>query len=146
MSSSICIRKHKLTFLPNISNTQFLLLICSRVNVFFWWYSEVTFLPFCLHSSLPSFSKVIESKNHRMVWDGRNLKNFLVPTLLLWVQTPLIRSDCSKLHPTWPLSYPACEGRGRWPNYLQISSVKLRWNNTQGPNTILMRISVLKLS
>lgn len=40
-----------------------------------------------------------ESKNHRRVWVGKDLKNLPVPTSLLGAGTPFTRPGSSRLHP-----------------------------------------------
>ena len=40
-----------------------------------------------------------------MVWVGRDLKDLLVPTPLLWAATPSTRPGCSKTHPAWPWTF-----------------------------------------
>jgi len=44
-----------------------------------------------------------------MVWDGRDVKDHLVPTPVPWWGTASTRPDRSKLHPTWPWKL---QGRG----------------------------------
>lgn len=58
-------------------------------------------------------------QNHGLVWGGRDLTGNLVPTPLLWAETPFIRSGCSKPHPSCPKTLP---GMGSLPRPLNNSS------------------------
>ena len=40
--------------------------------------------------------------NHRMAWVGRDFKDHLVLTLILWATLLPIRSGCQRPYPTWP--------------------------------------------
>jgi len=66
--------------------------------------------------------RVIESRSHRVVWVGRDLKDHLIPTPLPWAGTPSTRPGCSEPHPTWPWTLP---GRGQpqllWATWARAS-------------------------
>jgi len=53
----------------------------------------------------PVIWEIIESQNCRMVWVGRELIDYVVPTSLPWAGTPSVRPDFSKPHPTWSKIY-----------------------------------------
>lgn len=42
--------------------------------------------------------------NHRVLWVKRDLKDHLLPTLLLWAGIPSTKKDCSKCPSTCPVS------------------------------------------
>lgn len=48
----------------------------------------------------------VELQNHRMVWAGSDLKDYLVATPLPWAGMPLARQGCPESHLTWPWIRP----------------------------------------
>jgi len=50
---------------------------------------------------------IIESQNHRMAWDGKDLRDDLVSTTLPMARSPTTRPGCPEPHPAWS-NHPAC--------------------------------------
>ena len=65
------------------------------------------FLLIILSAFIQESCRIIESKNYRMAWVGRDFKEHLVPKALLWAGLPAAKSGTRLcfpgLHPTWNL-------------------------------------------
>ena len=67
-----------------------------------------------------------KSQCHGVVWDGRDLKDHLVPAALPWARTPSTRPGCSKPLPTRPWTLP---GRGQpqllWATCSRLNEISI---------------------
>lgn len=66
-------------------------------------------LPPCEKKSIMPSVDYTEPYNHKMVWAGREIRDPLLPTPLLWAGSPATRPGCLKLLPSWIRTLPGTE-------------------------------------
>jgi len=88
-------------------------------------------VPYSNRSQLSNFWPLCLLNYHTMVWTGRDHRDYLVPSPLLWARIPLTKQGFSKPHPAWPWTLP---GRGHPLPYLQHTFLLLLgWDKWRSP-------------